>query len=260
MNNMINIKFMTDEALNTLKSNTTKANNFLKEYPEEPTWLSQIYEGQLFVEKKYKIPNFDLKLSDDGDYSKVDLENSITLYDSLKNLPRYILTDERFWAWLYFEKAYKVAVQAMPPKSPSVFKDHWLFTQGQRRGIFFGVLSRSYFRVELSVDETIQDDKYKLTRFIFENIERFRNLTWRSSSSEKHIVLGTLKAEYDICNKYGNIKPSIYAEIAKALSLYASVRLIDVISEDDIYNFVYNKMESLIESSNKKIDLLDNII
>lgn len=119
------------------------------------------------------------------------------------------------------------------------------------------MLSRCYFRVALTVDERL-DDKYELTRFVIENPERFRNLTWRSSSSEKHIVLGVIKAEKDIYDKYGNkVKNSIYKDIAKEISLYASVRLIDIVSEEDIYKFVYNKMEQMINEQTS--DYLNNV-
>ena len=127
----------------------------------------------------------------------------------------------------------------MPIKSNSTFLDHWLFTQGTHRGIFFGVMSRCFFRVALTVDERL-DDKYELTRFIIDNPERFRNLSWRSNSSEKHIVLGALKAEKGTHN--------VYTEVAAYLSLYGSVRLIDVISEEDIYNAVYEKMDNYIKN------------
>lgn len=261
MSKLINIKFMTDGAINTLKENTKTVTKNLKAFPNDSSWLSSIYSGALYEEKKYKIPDFELKVSDDGDYSKVDLENSITLYEALKDLPRYILTDERFWAWINFEKAYQASLQAMPIQSDSTFGDHWLFNQGTRRGLFFGVMSRCFFRVSLSLDEENPEDKYRLTAFIIENPERFRNLTWRSSSSEKHIVMGALKAEYDVRQRYsadpmlkkkllaaekGN--PNVYSEIAKHLSLYGSVRLIDAVSEDDIYKIVENKMTSYIDA------------
>lgn len=246
MNNKINIQFMTDEALETLKSNSLTANNYLKVEKNNSDWLKEIYSGNLYQPMKQKINDFQLKISFNNNYEEVDFDNSIILYESLKELPLYILTDERFWAWINFEKGYKAAIQAMPIKSNSTFSDHWLFTQGSRRGIFFGVLSRCYFRVALTIDERLED-KYELTRFVIENPERFRNLTWRSSSSEKHIVLGVIKAEKDISDKYGNkVKNSIYKEIAKEISLYASVRLIDVVTEEDIYNFVYDKMEQMI--------------
>lgn len=259
MNNSINICFMTDEALETLKENALLVTNNLKSFPNDSNWLSSIYSGKLYDEKKYKIPEFRLKVSEDGDYSKVDFENSITLYESLKDLPRYILTDERFWAWINFTVGYQASLQSMSIKSNSTFLDHWLFTQGTRRGIFFGVMSRCFFRVALTVDERL-DDKYELTRFIIDNPERFRNLSWRSNSSEKHIVLGALKAEKAIYDNYINdpvmgkrMKQAekgthnVYTEVAAYLSLYGSVRLIDVISEEDIYNAVYEKMDDYIK-------------
>jgi len=259
MNNSINICFMTDEAVETLKENALLVTNNLKSFPNDSNWLSSIYSGKLYDEKKYKIPEFRLKVSEDGDYSKVDFENSITLYESLKDLPRYILTDERFWAWINFTVGYQASLQSMSIKSNSTFLDHWLFTQGTRRGIFFGVMSRCFFRVALTVDERL-DDKYELTRFIIDNPERFRNLSWRSNSSEKHIVLGALKAEKAIYDNYINdpvmckkMKQAekgthnVYTEVATYLSLYGSVRLIDVISEEDIYNAVYEKMDDYIK-------------
>ena len=39
MNNKINIEFMTDEALETLKSNSLTANNYLKTEKNNSEWL-----------------------------------------------------------------------------------------------------------------------------------------------------------------------------------------------------------------------------
>ena len=41
---------------------------------------------------------------------------------------------------------------------------------------------------------------------------------------------------------------NVYTEVASFLSLYGSVRLIDVISEEDIYNAVYEKIEKYIKN------------
>lgn len=253
--NKINIGFITDDALETLRKNSEKVAEYLMKEKENSNWLKMIYKGKIFEEKKYKIDN--ITLSTDSDYSKVDFENSIKIYETLKELPRYILTDERFWCWFNFTIGYKAALQAMKINSKTTFEDHWLFTQGKRRGIFFNVLARCYFRVELSVDERLED-KYSLTRFVIENPERFRSLSWRSNSSEKTIVLGALKAEKDIVEKYKGIidvdkikyndgKATIYTEVTKSISLYGSVRLIDAATEEDIYQLVYSKMDEMVK-------------
>jgi hypothetical protein len=262
--NKINISFITDDALETLYKNSEEVANYLIKEKDNADWLKQIYNGQIFEEKKYKIN--DIKLLTDDNYENVDFENSIRIYETLKDLPRYIITDERFWCWFNFTIGYKVAIQAMKINSKTTFEDHWLFKQGQRRGLFFNVLARCYFRVELSVEESAED-KYYLTKFVIENPERFRTLSWRASSSQKNIVLGVLKAEKSIVEKYKDIidvdklkyndgKGTIYSELTKQISLYGSVRLIDALSEEDIYGFVYNKLEEMVNIKLKEVSNL----
>ena len=160
----IHIKYMTDEALETLKANTSVITERLTENQTSSTRLSEFIPSELYVTKKYEIEEFTLRVPKDEKDRETDIYNSILLYERLHHLPLYVLTDERFWCWMNFEMGYEVALKYMPvKKNSSVFKDHWLLTQGKRRGLFFGVLSRCYFRVALSVDNTL-DDSYELTK------------------------------------------------------------------------------------------------
>lgn len=248
----IHIKFMKDDVIETLRSNIPFVTDKLRENPTSSDWLSdwltEMIEDNTFVTKKYEIDDFELKMPKDEKDRSTDLENSILIYDTFKNLPMYVLTDERFWGWVNFDKGYQVALKYMPiKKSKSIFKDHWLFTQGVRRGLFFGVLSRCYFRVALTKDETL-DDPYEYTRFVIEKPERFRNLSWRSFSSEKKIVLGALKAEKRILNEFRIKERSEYfTKLAKEISKLGSVMLLDVMEENDIEEYVYEKYKKMIE-------------
>lgn len=133
----------------------------------------------------------------------IDFSNSIKLYEHLKALPRYILSDERFWLWLHFDKFYDVVRTMMKVNGNSTIENMWMHTQGTRRGLMFGVLSRCFFRVALSIAET-KENKYELTKWVIDNPERFRNLTWRSFSSEAHLVRGALKGEKEQLMKAQN--------------------------------------------------------
>lgn len=265
MNNRIPINYINDQLLENIRENAVEVGNYVKEH-SDTGWLKKYASGQLFEEKKFYIPDFKLYVSEDGDYSKVDFSNSVILYEALKELPRYVLTNENFWVWLELTKCYDVCRQAMPIKSKSTFKEHWLFKGGNRRGIFFGVLSRCYFKTELTVDDRLAD-KYELTKFICDKYERFRNLSWRGISSEKHFVLGVIKAEKDLYDEYNqtpekaemfrkaetglkNPERNLYTELAKELSLYGSVRLIDALSEDEIYQIAKEKMILIIQKFN----------
>ena len=245
----IHIKYMTDEALETLKANTSVVTERLIENQTSSTWFSEFVPSELYVTKKYEIEEFTLRVPKDEKDRETDIYNSILLYERLHHLPLYVLTDERFWCWMNFEMGYEVALKYMPvKKNSSVFKDHWLLTQGKRRGLFFGVLSRCYFRVALSVDNTL-DDPYELTKFVIENPLRFRELTWRSFSSEKMIVLESLKAEKRIQAEYPHVEENTkhFAEIAKHISKLGSVMLLDCMTEKDIEEYVYKKYKEMME-------------
>lgn len=128
----------------------------------------------------------------------------------------------------------------------STTRDHWLHSSGVRRGLMFGVLSRMYFRVALTIDNTL-DDKYELTRWAVENLERYRNLSWRSLSSETHLVRGILKGE-KLALEQSGVKEdnNWYPKLAKYVSYVGSVKILDIISEDDIKIMIYNKMTEMI--------------
>ena len=257
----IHIKYMTDEALATLKANTDAVTEKLIDNPKSSAWLKSFFPGTLWVTKKYEIEEFSLKVPKDDKDRETDIHNSILLYERLHHLPLYVLTDERFWCWMNFEIGYEVALKYMPvKKGSSVFKDHWLLTQGKRRGLFFGVLSRCYFRVALSIDETLADP-YELTKFVIENPLRFRELTWRSFSSEKMIVLGALKAEKRIKEEYPQMEENTkhFAEIAKLLSKLGSVMLLDCMTEKDIEEYVYKKYKVMVEEELANRGIFDKI-
>jgi predicted GNAT superfamily acetyltransferase len=109
MSNKIKVQFMTDEAIETIRNNSVTVFNKLKENSLDSSWLKDIYSENPFKEKDYEIESFVLDFEQSGDYAKVDFANSIKLFENLKHLPRYILTDERFWAWINFTVGYKAA-------------------------------------------------------------------------------------------------------------------------------------------------------
>ncbi len=243
MNN-INIKFATDEFEETLEKNSRIVAEKLQSSPKDNLWISGFMPGELFVKKKYMIEDFELKKpSDDKDYETI-YENAIVLYEHLKHLPGYILADERFWLWLMFDKFYEISLIMMPINKESTFRDHWLFTQGKRRGIFFGVLSRLYFRVALSVDND-NEDPYFYTKFAFENQYRIRELTWRTYSSEHHIILGALKGIKRFLDENKGIEEDShsYTGLARYISQLGSAKLLDVMDEEYIQEKAYNYLE-----------------
>lgn len=260
MDKIINISFINDDLMETINSNLNKVTELIKENPFDSTWMKQIYEGNCFELRKTKINDFQLKTSLIGNYKDVEYENAITIYENLKELPRYILCDKRFWMWLEFSKFYRVAVQAMPLTSDTRLGYGWMFKEN-KRGIWRNTFSRSYFWVEFTVDEKNENDKYELTKFVFDKNERIRHLTF--DSKYRSVVFNTVRAEKKLYDKYafspeyaetykkcesGIENSNIYTYARKVVSFYGSVRILDFMEDDDLFDAVYEKLEkSLFE-------------
>lgn len=245
----IRIKVLSEDALMYLKKNINQVTNNIKEKPTNE-WIYNDFPQPMFIEKKYTIDDFELQRNPESLNKNIDFENSIKLYEHLSVLPRYIISDEKFWLWLYLEKFYDTVRIMINIKGKTTIENMWMHTQGTRRGLMFGVLSRCYFRVALSIEKD-KENKYELTKWVVENPERFRNLTWRSFSSEEHLVRGILKGEKKAVDENPKLERNdFYPEIGKYVSLIGSVRLLDMISEEDMTSLIYTKMLEYMKGIN----------
>ncbi len=247
----IRVMFMKEEAIETLLSNSKKVTEFMKTNPQNSSFLKEIYKGELYEPKRYKFNYIDfdsMRFDKDSETAKEDeCEIAIKIYETLKHLPRYILTNRGFWMWFEFEVAFKLGLKLIPIKSDSTFPNMWAYKDGKRRGNFFNVFAREFFRVALTIDET-KENKYEYTRFIFDYIYRFREYTWRINSDRKNNIFPAIKAAKDLYDKYPDFKEyetNLYTEAAKQLSLYGSAHLLDSLEFEDIYEYMYNKIEQL---------------
>lgn len=195
--------------------------------------------------KKYVINDFELKIADD--YKIVEFDNNIKLYETLNKLPKYILCNIRFWAWITFEKAYKQAIATIPFKSSAIVKNWW-FPGNSRRDLMLGVISRGYFKVDVSIDKN-SNDKYELTRYIMTNSEAYRNIVFRNIGMIKNVCLGILQVEKDIEENYNySITVDRAREVMKDASRIGSVMLIDTLSKQEIYDILLTKILKRVDA------------
>lgn len=242
----INIKLLSEDAYLFMKSHLGEVTKKIMEN-EDNSWVQDFFPSPVFVDKKIFVTDFNLIDNPDSKDKDIDFENSVKIYESLKQVPNFILCDDRFWLWLHLDKFYSIVRKMMKINGISTVKDHWMHAGGTRRGLFFGVLSRCYFRVALTIDNSLQD-KYELTKWIVNNPLRFREFTWRNFSSEKHLIRGIIKGEKKAIEEIGIVKESgdLFAKIAKHVSNIGSVRLLDAISEQDIEQMIYDKTKELL--------------
>lgn len=234
----INIKMMSESAYLTLQKNPKAVYENILSHPLDCSWLTEYLGTDPFEEKKYSIEDFELLHNEN--YAEVMLENSIILYEHLNHLPRYILCNPRFWAWITFEKAYQEAQNSSKMAGDSFIASTWLITN-TRRSLLLGIISRFFFMVQMSVEEN-KKDKYELTRYLMCNAETYRNLCYRNFGMLKNVTLAVIRVQKDICDRTGMVlvnKQS--AAMVKETSKIGSVMLMDVMTEAEIYEILYPK-------------------
>lgn len=235
---MIPVRYITDEAMNALKATGVceEVSAAIAANPEgSDAWLDRFTEGieNLWVQKRFQMQKIRL-LSPGEDGHPTEFENAIQLYLALKDLPRYVVCDERFWLWANLTWGYRYAAKEIVPMKPSTFLNHWTFSQGKRRGLFFGVLSRLFLYVDLTWKSGDPVESQEVTKFALENFTRIRELTWRTNSNNRNLVRGVLLGEMDfIRERAGRERTTLYSDLAKRLSQILAVRFSDSMSEED---------------------------
>lgn len=244
---MIEIKLMTEQAYKTLQKNSAEVTQMINDHPSDSSWLKSYLGFEPYETKKYYVEDFEL--DNDDDYSKVALHNSIVLYEKLKNLPRYILCNIRFWAWVTFEKAYKQAISTISPVKLLTVESWWL-PNNSRRDLMLQIIARQYFRAEVSVDLT-KEDKYYLTDYIVNHAETtYQNIAFRNIGMLPCVTNAFLRAcRQASIDTHIELTANQIREVMKETSKIGSVMLIDTMDSDEIYELLYPKILNILNGS-----------
>jgi hypothetical protein len=239
---------MNDEVKATIKNNPSKYTNLIIENPTDNTWLYEEF-NDVFSEKKFSIPELDFSNLNQLKDKELAVQASIKLHQSLKSLPRYVLSDESFWSWINFEVGYEISQRLikLSEDSQSTLLNHYFFSGGIRRGKFFGVFSRLFFRALLTFDETMEDPYY-LTKHVNYNPNQIRNLTWRTYSNNFDLVKRVLKIQIKLEMKYGSLMTSkVYEHIAKLISNLGSSLYVDLLSIEELEQLIVTNIDDFLK-------------
>ncbi len=240
----INIKMMTEEAYRTLQKDCDGILKMIINHPSDSSWLKDYLGFELYEVKKYVIDDFELKIADD--YNDVALENAIILYEKLNKLPKYILCNNRFWAWINMEKAYRQAQIATKQFNSQILKNLW-FMGNSRRDIMLGVMSRYFNMINVSIDESLEN-KYELSKYLLTTAETYRGFCYRNLGMIKNVTLGILQAEKDYVDITGvQILKKPSAQIVKYASRVGSVMLLDILSKEEMRAAIYQKIDKIVK-------------
>ena len=244
------IKMMTDQAIEKCRTDAEELARKVYGNPNDSEWLAAFVGGDPFVEKNFDIPEFELEVPVRGssDEREVVVRNAIILHKALKGLPAYVLGDMRFWAWITFTKGYRFAIYRSEIKADYIKNNWFATTDNNRRATMLQTLGMEYFIADLTFKSAGSED-YSLTPYLSNNRELYRNMVYRNLSDIPAVAEGLIKAWADFAAEGQTPSTKSWTDAYRAsmkfISSLGSVRLVDMMTADEIYTETKAYLESI---------------
>lgn len=239
------IKIMSENALNTIKSNLpTLFNEFHKELN---SFIIDFLEYDPYIDTKYEIDHFDLDTSNKQP-QKTDFINVKNIYENLKFLTNSEASDERLWAWLstsVFDEYVKYRWNIQGNQNFSNVLDHYFFgNHSPRRSLTRNAIARLWWIGRLTYDAT-SEDPYKYTKFVCENQDNIQNILERNVSNNLMIIKPFVDAVLKKRTEGLIINTDDIGELMKYINMLGSVYLLDFQTYDWIFDKICNRIDKL---------------
>lgn len=257
------VNIMSDPAIQYLMSNLDEVKDAMVSNRDkftffEDTNYSDIH--QIYSPTGYDIDLDKINLSiDDVNGVILTPESAIRIYEEINKLPQAIITHRGFWLWLMFECYYPVCSQMLYNSVKEkvevlTIKDYWLLKSDNyhHRNLMFGILSRNYFAVNMTIDVNSKDPYY-ITKWALQKLERFRNFTFRTFSNSEKVNKCGFKAILKLKDYYESLGKNIevtsdmngnnfYPLVTKELYAMGSIKLLDFIDDEIFVNELVEKV------------------
>lgn len=235
---------LNDNVLDNLKK------SIIVEKYQQNAFLEREYSG-----KQYKssidtsidirdLPELYVKEKSEEPLWIQDLNNAIKLHSVIRseNIPIRYLVDERFWTYLTHTIYWEYLQKRWPADSESRVKQKWFFDGGNQ--VFSRhSLVRLWWLAECSYSK---DYDYELTKTAFEFQDPFNQVIERKISKSRKVFRAALKALHSIPDAYKLKSGKNRTKFGKAINTIAGVKLIEVMSEEEIVDIFKQQIEYII--------------
>ena len=239
---MTNLRVFTDKGLDYIHQNMTDFYEAMKENKSSSSWVKDFCKKDPTVSSSFSF-DFSFEINpiepNVGEYN-----NAIKLYELFKanKIGNALIYNEKFAAGFlltfgydYFIWASDLAAETRV--SATLFFD---YRRGLRQAIARNLLTRLYKIVDLTIEEN-SDDKYSLTRFVFEN-PALRRIVYYPNMDENHTTKCFVKA-CKLWKENNNIDSFSMKQFEKArlkFSALAHVNMLECMDEEQLIQLLLN--------------------
>lgn len=199
----------------------------LKSYPETIKTIENF--DYLIAETVY---NIDSKIELKSD-SISDVDNSIIVFENLKELTRVQANDKRLWTTLthtiflkYTTERWSINKEASTETLVRRFHYEGSGLETRMRNS----ISRLWWAAKLTYDENNTSDKYFLTKVLWSKQDIFQNLVERSYGTYESVVKGFL----EFYSKNLDLKENKLRKLFTALNSIGGVKVLSALTREDV--------------------------
>ena len=124
--------------------------------------------------------------------------------------------------------------------------NRYFFNYSNNRSLFRNGIARLWWIGRVTYDEK-RSDPYELTKYICKDQDFIESICGRTIFNNPVVQKATIRAIYDMELSGVKIGREEIRNISKYVNLLAGTYLLDMLSEEEIYNKVYAKLANVVE-------------
>lgn len=240
---MESIKYVSDKFLDDFKTNFEhKYEDFYRN--EDIKSIKNIFnDSRNVVESSTKFKYEELKNEDKNE--NFAIENIKRIWRSLGHISIEEAENEKMWVAL--ENTYYLNYHMNQLKKYGSIKGATVFTQGRKRSLFMNNIAMLWWLAYYTIDKENPNNQFHLTEFIVRKPYRGDIIALFSSNitANKNIILGMLDGIKELSDKkIIEVNRYAYTNSNKILNQICGVKILDMLSRNEIKEIVINNLEN----------------
>lgn len=244
---MANLRIFTDSGLDYIHQNMTELYETMKKNPDNSGWLKTFCKKDPTFASQYDL-DFKFEINDLNP-KEGELNNAIHLYETFQknNIGDAVIYTEKFLAGFLFSYGYEYFVWSTGLKEETRVSGTLFFDrrQGLRQAIARNVVSRLYRTVKMTVDPN-RDDKYELTRFVFDN-PALRRMIYYPNLDGKLSRFAFIEAfvKWKMEHPDQTITTKLFETVRLHYSFFCNTNLVDNLDREYVLNYLGDYLNAL---------------
>lgn len=242
---MSNMRVFTDKGLDYIHQNMSDFFEEMKNNQKDVSWIKEFCKKDPTVSSPY---NYDFSFEMNSlNPIEGEFNNAVSLYELFKTnkIGNAIIYNEKFAAGFIYSYGYEYFIWSSSLAAETRVSATFFFDvrKGLRQAIARHLMTRLYKIVELTVEEE-KENKYELTKFVFEN-PSLRRIVYYPNMDGPKSAKAFIKAfkKWKESDDKNQITKKIFEKARLRFSTFAHVNMPECMDEETLVSFMLDYLQ-----------------